>query len=71
MSIIEIKIDDEVVVNEDAKQFIDYFATSLVERHNKAMTKRGVYIETLNLVYRVFVVVAVVKFFPELMQMFR
>ena len=71
MSIIEIKIDDEVIVNEDTKQFIDYFSATLVEKHNKAMTKRGVFIETLNFAYRVFVVIAIVKYFPEFIQIFK
>lgn len=64
-SVLELKINGNTIIKEDTEDFIERFSSSLIEKHNKQMTKRSVYITTLNIIYKIFLVMVVVKFFPE------
>jgi hypothetical protein len=62
MNNIQIKINDKVLLNDDAKQFIDYLSESIVNKHNKAITKRNIY----GMVYKIALFYLVLRFFPEI-----
>lgn len=64
---IEVKLNDQRVLSEDAKQFIDYLSDSIVTKNSKAIMKRNIYIQTLEVAYKIGVLLVVVKFFPEIL----
>ena len=67
---IDIRINDKVVLSEDSKQFIDYLSESIVEKNSKAIFKRNIYSQTINVIYKICLIVIVVKFFPEILSLF-
>ena len=69
-SVISIKLNNETLLSEDAKQFIDYLSESIVQKNSKAITKRNLYLQTLNVIYKLGLLFTVVKFFPEVLAIF-
>lgn len=69
-NVVEIKINGQTALSADAKQFIDYLSDSIVQKNNKAMTKRNIYLQTLNVVYKLGLVTVIVIYFPEFLSIF-
>lgn len=69
-NVLKIQINGTVLVDEDAKQFVDYFTDTLIKKHNRALTKRNIYLQTLDVVYKICLIIIVVKFFPGLISLF-
>lgn len=67
---IEMKLNNQTVLCEDAKQFIDYLSESIVIKNSKAIMKRNMYLQTLSVVYKLGAIFIVVKFFPEIISLF-
>ena len=67
---IDIRINDKVILSEDSKQFIDYLSESIVEKNSKAIFKRNIYSQTVNVIYKLGVVIVIMKFFPEILSLF-
>lgn len=70
MNTIQVKLNNQVVLCEDAKQFIDYLSDSIVMKNSKAIMKRNIYLQTLDIVFKLAVILIVVKFFPEIITLF-
>lgn len=68
--VVELSFDYEPVLRADAKEFIDYLSDSIVKKHNIAMTKRNIYLSTIDVFYKLGLVVVVVKYFPEFIAFF-
>lgn len=69
-STIEMKLNNQIILCEDAKQFIDYLSDSIVVKNSKAIMKRNMYLQTLSVVYKLGAIYIVVKFFPEILSLF-
>lgn len=70
MDKIEVRLNDKIVLCEDSKQFIDYLSESIVTKNNKAMMKRNIYMQTIDVLYKFGLVFIVVKYFPEIISLF-
>lgn len=64
-NVVEIKFNGKTILEEDAKLFVDYLSDELIKKHSKALTRRNVFIQTLDVVYKICILIVVIKFFPQ------
>ncbi len=67
---VDLMYNGDLVLCADAKEFCDYLSDSIVKKHNKAMTKRNLYLSTIDVFYKLGLVIVVVKYFPEFIAFF-
>jgi hypothetical protein len=65
---LEVKINNVPILSEDSKAFADYLAESIVKKHQKAMTKREIFmtgLDSLVLLAKLCLIIVALKHFPE------
>jgi hypothetical protein len=63
----KIKINDQVLKDQDLQNAIDYLAESITHRHHQKMVKRNIVVNVVDFTCKVLVILFLVKYAPDLM----